>query len=139
MTENLDPKLLAPIEKVARFVETGDESLLSAFAKQGVVIIENFPPHLFQGDDAVERWSQKIISWHEPPSDLVLKHSFGTVQDLRVDEHEGLAFLSVATHWIISEGDDSFEEDGGWAFVLVQEEGEWRVRSYGWAVTFISD
>ena len=139
MTENLDPALLAPIEKVARFIETGDETFLSAFAKDGVVIIENFPPHLFQGDDSVKRWSQKIISWHEPPSDLVLKHSFGTVQDLRVDKDEGLAFLSVATHWVISEGDDSFDEDGGWAFVLVQEDGDWKVRSYGWAVTFISD
>jgi hypothetical protein len=137
MTEELDPGLLAPIEKVARFIETGDVSLLSAFASQGVVIIENFAPHLFEGPDAVERWSQKIITWHKPPSDLVLKHTFGTVQDLRVEEN--LAFLSLATHWVISEGEDSFEEDGGWAFVLVQEKGEWRVRSYGWAVTFISE
>jgi hypothetical protein len=59
------------------------------------------------------------------------------VQDLRVEEN--LAFLSLATHWVISEGEDSFEEDGGWAFVLVKENGEWRVRSYGWAVTFISE
>ncbi len=137
MTEHLDPALLAPIEKVARFIETGDESLLSAFAEKGVVIIENFPPHLFEGDDAVKRWSQNILSWHEPPSDLVLKHSFGTVQDLRVGD--GLAFLSLSTHWTISEDGDSFEEDGGWAFVLVQEDGEWRVRAYGWAVTFIED
>ena len=47
MTKNLDPALLAPIEKVARFIETGDKAFLSAFAKEGVVIIENFPPHLF--------------------------------------------------------------------------------------------
>ena len=137
MSENLDPALLAPIEKVARFIETGDVSLLSAFASKGVVIIENFPPHLFEGEDAVQRWSQKILTWHKPPSDLVLKHTFGTVQDLRVED--GLAFLSLATHWKISEGEDSFEEDGGWAFVLVQEDGEWRVRSYGWAVTRIDD
>jgi len=137
MIDNLDPALLAPIEKVASFLETGDESLLSAFAKKGVVIIENFPPHLFEGDDAVKRWSEKILSWHKPPSDLVLRHSFGTVQDLRVDD--GLAFLSLSTHWTISQDGDSFEEDGGWAFILVQEDGEWRVRSYGWAVTFIGD
>ena len=137
MTENLDPALLAPIEKVARFLETGDESLLSAFAKKGVVIIENFPPHLFEGDDAVKRWSEKILSWHKPPSDLVLKHRFGTVQDLRVGDD--LAFLSLSTHWTISQDGDSFEEDGGWAFVLVQENGEWKVRCYGWAVTFIEE
>lgn len=134
MTEHLDPALLAPIEKIARFIETGDEALLSAFANKGVVIIENFSPHLFEGEDAVKRWSRKILSWHEPPSDLVLKHKFGPPQDLSV--HGNLAFLSLPTHWTISEGGNSVEEDGGWAFVLVQEDGEWRVRSYGWAVTF---
>ena len=137
MTENLDPALLVPIEMVARFIETGDESLLSAFAKKGVVIIENFAPHLFEGEDAVHRWSQKILSWHKPPSDLVLKHKFGTPQDISI--HDDLAFLSLPTHWTISENGNKFEEDGGWAFVLVQEDGEWRVRSYGWAVTFIED
>jgi len=137
MSENLAPALLEPIEKVARFIETGDFSLLSAFASKGVVIIENFAPHLFEGEDGLKRWSQKIMSWHEPPSDLVLKHSFGPPQDLSV--HDDLAFLSLPTHWIISQDGDSFEEDGGWAFILVQEDGEWRVRSYGWAVTFIED
>lgn len=135
MTEHLDPALLAPIEKVAQFIETGNKSLLSAFASKGVVIIENFSPHLFEGEDAVKRWSQKILSWHEPPSDLVLKHKFGPPQDLRVQDN--LAFVSLPTHWTISQGGDSFEEDGGWAFVLVREDGEWRVRCYGWAVTFI--
>ncbi len=135
--EHLDPAMFAPIEKVARFIETGNESLLSAFAKKGVVIIENFTPYLFEGDDAVKRWSQKIISWHKPPSDLVLKHKFGTIQDLRIGEN--LAFLSIATHWTISENGETIEEDGGWAFVLVREDGEWRVRSYGWAVTKIGN
>jgi hypothetical protein len=137
MTENLDPALLVPIEKVARFIETGDESLLSAFANKGVVIIENFAPHLFEGEDAVKRWSQKILSWHKPPSDLVLKHKFGAPQDVSI--HDDLAFLSLPTHWTISENGNKVEEDGGWAFVLVQEDGEWRVRSYGWAVTFIEE
>ena len=135
MTEHLDPALLAPIEKVAQFIETGDESLLSAFASKGVVIIENFAPHLFEGEDAVKHWSHKILSWHEQPSDLVLKHRFGPPQDLRVQDN--LAFVSLPTHWTISQDGESFEEDGGWAFVLVQEDGEWRVRCYGWAVTFI--
>ena len=135
MTLNVDPVLLAPIEKVVRFLETGDVSLLSAFAKKGVVILENFPPHLFEGEDSVKRWSEKILSWHELPSDLVLKHRFDSVQDLRVGEDQ--AFLSLSTHWTISEDGETFEEDGGWAFLLVKEEAEWKVKSYGWAVTNI--
>jgi len=137
MTENLDPALFVPIEKVARFIETGDESLLSAFASKGVVIIENFAPHLFEGEDAVQRWSQTILRWHKPPSDLVLKHKFGPPQDISIQDD--LAFISLPTHWTISEKGNKFEEDGGWAFVLVQEDGEWRVRCYGWAVTNIED
>lgn len=137
MTDELDPALLVPIEQVAQFIETADESLLSAFAGSGVVIIENFAPHLFEGPDAVKRWSRKILSWHEPPSDLVLKHRFGPVQDLRVEDD--LAFLSLPTHWTISQNGGSFEEDGGWAFVLVRENGDWKVRCYGWAVTYIEE
>jgi hypothetical protein len=133
MTEQLDPALLAPIEKVARFIETGDDRLLSAFADEGVVIIENFAPHLFEGTDAVKRWSQAISSWHSQPRELELVHSFGPVQDLSV--RNGLAFLSLPTHWTGLKNGVRFHEDGGWAFVLVQEQGEWRVRCYGWAVT----
>jgi hypothetical protein len=135
MTEQLDPALLAPIEKVARFLETGDRSLLSAFAGKGVVIIENFPPHLFEGADAVERWAEVISSWHTHPLELV--HSFGPAHDLRVQD--GVAFLSLPTHWTGVRKGAPFHEDGGWAFVLVQEQGEWRVRCYGWAVTLESD
>ena len=137
MSDPLDPALLVPIEKVAMFIETGDESLLSAFANKGIVIIENFAPHLFEGANAVKRWSQKILSWHEPTSDLVLKHRFGPIQDLCV--HDDLAFLSLPTHWTVSEKGGRFEEDGGWAFVLIKENSEWKVRSYAWAVTYIEN
>jgi hypothetical protein len=137
MAEQLDPALLAPIEKVACFLETGDEALLSAFATQGVVILENFAPHLFEGPDAVKRWSQKIMAWHKPPSDLVLKHRFGPPQDLSVQDDS--AFVSLPTHWTVSQNGGSFEEDGGWAFMLVKEADEWRVRCYGWAVTLIEE
>lgn len=135
MPINLDPALLAPIEKIARFIETGDESLLIAFAEKGVVIIENFAPHLFEGEDAVMRWAQVILSWHEQPIELV--HSFGPAQDLSV--HGDTAFLALPTHWTGLQHGVRFNEDGGWAFVLVKEHGEWRVRSYGWAVTFYEE
>ena len=134
-TETLPPELLEPIEKVARFIETADRAYLAAFAQSGVVIIENFPPHLFEGADAVERWSQTISRWHQPPSTLVLKHRFGAPQDLRVQD--GTAFVSLPTHWTITEDDEVIEEDGGWAFTLTQEPDGWKVRAYGWAVTNI--
>ena len=31
-----------------------------------------------------------------------------------------------------------FQEDGGWSFMLVREDGRWRVQCYGWAVTGVA-
>ena len=50
---------------------------------------------------------------------------------------DGTAFVSLPTHWTITEDDEVIEEDGGWAFVLTQTADGWKVRSYGWAVTNI--
>ena len=130
MGKSLDPELLEPIEKVARFLETGDDIYLSAFAKKDIVIIENFHPHIFEGEDALQRWSAVIKSWHKKPINLV--HSFGEIHDLSVEDD--VAFVSVATHWTGLRGGHPFQEDGGWAFVLVKENQLWKVKGYGWAV-----
>jgi hypothetical protein len=88
------------------------------FCNKGVAILENFPPHLFEGEEAVKRWSENILSWHKAPSDLVLKHRFDSVQDLRIGEDQ--AFLSLSTNWTILEDGDSFEESGGWAVTKIE-------------------
>jgi hypothetical protein len=58
------------------------------------------------------------------------------VQNFDVDGD--LVFLSLPTNWTGVSNGRRFDEDGGWAFVLVKQQGEWRVRNYGWAVTRLS-
>ena len=43
-----DPEMMAPVETVARFMAEGAD-VAGAFAAQGVVILENFPPFRFEG------------------------------------------------------------------------------------------
>ena len=129
-----DPAMLAPIEKIARFIETCDDTNLSGFAAEDVVIIENFAPHLFDGPNAVTLWAKEMRRHVQGVAGL--KHSFGSPQDFHVEGE--LAFLSLPTHWTGVTSGHTFNEDGGWAFVLVQQRGEWRVRNYGWAVTRLS-
>lgn len=128
-----DAAMMEPIEKIARFIATGDEACLAAFAVHDVVILENFAPHLFLGPDAVARWAKGM---REHARTLAgLKHSFGAAQDFTSDaEH---AFFSLPTHWQGTSNGRSFHEDGGWSFLLVMEQGGWRVKSYGWAVTHV--
>ena len=133
--ERPDAEIMAPIERIARFMETLDTQFLNdTFADGEVVLIENFPPYVFAGGDAVARWAKGFAEHAKNIGELW--HSFGDPHDFH---HDGeLAFLSLPTTWRGKIGAGSFIETGGWAFVLVKHARGWRVRNYGWAVTGIA-
>ena len=126
-----DASMLTPVEKIARFIAGGGDENLVAFADGDVTILENFAPHLFAGDGAVTRWAQAMRAHTSTLSDMT--HSFGPAQDFSGDDAQ--AFFSLPTHWRGKSNGRPFEEDGGWAFLLVRQQSEWRVKSYAWAVT----
>ena len=127
-----ESKMMEAVERLARFMETLDESILKdAFAKSNVTIIENFAPYVFKGPKAVEQWAKGFRAHANGLADL--HHSFGAAQDFSVEGDS--AFLSLPTTWTGARDGKRFSEQGGWAFVLVKSAGEWRVQSYGWAVT----
>jgi hypothetical protein len=132
MTEARPEAALMPaIERVARFLETRDDTHLSAFAARDVAILENFAPYLFAGPDAVERWAAAMRVHLSALTDL--KHRFGPPQNLQVGDD--VAYVSLPTHWTGVVNGRPFNEDGGWVFVLVREGDQWLVRNYAWAVT----
>ena len=91
-----DAEIMAPIERIARFMETLDSQFLNdAFADGKVVLIENFPPYVFEGGDAVARWAKGFAEHAKNIRDL--RHSFGDPQDFHLDGE--LAFLSLPTTW----------------------------------------
>ncbi len=130
-----DEAMMAGPEGIARFIATGDETALAGvFAEHDVTIIENFAPHVFAGAEAVARWAAAMRAHLETVSDL--EHSFGAACDFA--RSGDLAFFSLPTEWRGVARGRRFAERGGWAFVLVADEGGWRVRNYAWAVTEIS-
>ncbi|HEX4301482.1 MAG TPA: hypothetical protein VHZ78_01725 [Rhizomicrobium sp.] len=126
-----DTAMLAPVHKIARFIAGGGDENLSAFADRDVAILENFAPYLFTGPDAVTRWAAGMRAHAQTLSDM--QHSFGAAQDFARDGD--IAYFSLPTHWRGASNGVAFAEDGGWAFVLIRKNGEWRVRNYGWSVT----
>ena len=127
-----DPAMMAAVQRVVRFMTTLDDAALpGAFADSNVTIIENFAPYVFQGAKSVERWAVLFRAHAEALASL--KASFGAAQDFSVDGD--LAYFSLPTTWTGTTRGRKFSEDGGWAFVLVRHGSEWRVQSYGWAVT----
>jgi hypothetical protein len=127
--------MMAGPEGIAHFIETGDDAAIAAaFADADVTIIENFAPHVFAGPGAVAMWTAEMRRHLEGTSDL--RHSFGPAQDFAVSADA--AYFSLPTHWRGVARGRAFDEDGGWAFLLVRTPTGWRVRSYAWAVTRFS-
>lgn len=127
-----DAAMMAGPEALARFLETADESVVhGVFSTGDVTILENFPPHVFTGQAGLDHWRGLMARHVGAISDL--RHTFGPPQDfVRTGD---TAYFSLPTRWTGVRDGKPFDEHGGWSFVLVLEDGAWRIRSYGWSVT----
>lgn len=126
-----DAAMMAAPEALARFLETGDQAILNGVFSAGeVTILENFPPHVFNGQSGFAQWRALMASHVGAIAEL--RHTFGPPQDF------GLAgdvvHFTLPTHWTGVRDGAPFKELGGWTFVQAREGGGWRIRSYGWAV-----
>ncbi|MEO6338544.1 MAG: hypothetical protein ABIO39_00780 [Caulobacteraceae bacterium] len=128
-----DAAMMAPVQRVVRFMRTLDvDGLADAFTPYPA-IVENFAPYLFRGEDAVERWKAAFVARVRALDLANLAASFGHAQDF--SRSGDRVFFSLPTVWTGTAGGTAFRETGGWAFVLDGADGAWRIRSYAWAVT----
>ena len=124
--------MLAPIERLARFMATLDTAHLEGvFADDGVTIHENFAPFVFAGAGAVPHWTALFRDHAKPLGEL--RHSFGPAQDFHLDGT--LAHFALPTTWTGQSHGQSFVETGGWSFVLASKNDTWRIKAYAWVVT----
>jgi hypothetical protein len=126
-----DAAMMAAPEALARFLETADASRLDGvFSTGDVTILENFPPHVFTGQDGLAHWRELMTRHVGAIADL--RHDFGAPQDFGVTSE--VVHFTLPTRWSGVHQGRPFTELGGWTFVQVREGGGWRIRSYGWAV-----
>ena len=126
-----DEAMMAAPEALARFLETGDATLLDCVFSDGeVTILENFPPHVFNGQAGLAEW-KALMARHVGAIDQ-LRHTFEPPQDFGLTGDT--VHFTLPTHWTGVRDGVPFKELGGWTFVQIREAGGWRIRSYGWAV-----
>lgn len=117
-------------ERIATYMSTRDPQILEGvFSPNGVTILENFPPHIFNGVGAGKRWAEGFASYAE---DLNIEHAFGEPQNFSVNND--IAFFTLPTNWTGTVDDRVFSENGGWLFILELVDERWMLKGYGWAV-----
>ena len=126
-----EPAMMAVAEKLAGFIAGNGRDLPPDLFAREIVIVENFAPFIFR---AVEPWAQAMRAHLEDLSDLT--HRFGTPIDFSC--LGDTAYFSLPTTWSGRNRGVPFTENGGWALVLKQQAGVWRLAGYGWAVTEVS-
>ncbi|MBO9558770.1 MAG: hypothetical protein J7515_09315 [Caulobacter sp.] len=126
-----DAAMMAGPEALAAFLETADKGVLDGvFSAGDLVILENFPPHVFTGQAGLARWRDLMVRHVGAIADL--RHTFGAPQDF--GRTGDTVYFSLPTRWTAVRDGKSFDEHGGWSFVLVLEDAAWRIRAYGWSV-----
>jgi hypothetical protein len=126
-----DPAMMAAPEALARFLETGDEALLDGvFSTGDVTILENFPPHIFHGQEGLALW--RVTMANHVGAIGELQHRFERPQNFGVTGD--IVHFTLPTRWSGVRDGAPFKELGGWTFVQIREGDRWRIRSYGWAV-----
>jgi hypothetical protein len=91
-----DAAMMAGPETLARFLKTADERVVrDAFSAGDLVILENFPPHVFTGQGGLDQWRGLMARHVAAISNL--RHTFGPPQDfVRTGD---TAYFSLPTRW----------------------------------------
>jgi hypothetical protein len=132
VTARPSPEMMAPVRGVADFMQSIDLSgVTHLFAERDVVVVENFAPFVFRGDDCVKRWATAFAEHAAALSEL--RAEFGPAQDFARSGDR--AFFTLPTTWTGLEGGRRFVETGALTFVLVRHDRGWRIACYAWGVT----
>ena len=128
-----DSAMLAPVNAVRDFMVTLDQRpVLHAFVPSGVVILEDFAPFIFQGRDAVLRWSTAFA--HKSQSEKLTGLNVKFRQARNFTRTGDRVFFVLPTTWTGREK-KRFIETGAWSFVLQRLDSEWKIKGYAWEVT----
>jgi hypothetical protein len=128
------PAMMAPVQALAAFMSTlHPNEHPSAFARNGVCVVENFAPYLFCGRNAALAWEAGFRAHAADEGLTELTARFAEAHDF--SQSGNRCFFSLPTTWTGLTHGRKFEEHGAWAFVVQRHGAAWRILGYGYGVT----
>jgi SnoaL-like domain len=106
------------------------KSAFAAYATGDVTIVDEFAPHRWTGPNAAQEWAADYDKHAVPTgvSDGSVKYDAPTRTEIEGD----LPYVIVPTVYLYKEHGKAMVEEASATFVLHQEDGAWKIRSWRW-------
>ncbi len=126
-----ETELMAPVRQFINGFNKGDIKLAQAAWTDGIFIIDDFPPHAWDGSEAISKWLHDLKSFEK-------KHGtsspFVTLGKPRhVDVTDTHAYVVVPTKLNYKKKGQLVKEAGLMTLVLHKSAGGWRIAAWSWA------
>jgi hypothetical protein len=123
--------LMGPIHQFLDSFDKGDQKTAAkAFAPTGVVIIDEFPPHLWAGPRALSQWSKDLVAANGKQGLAAVKVTLGTATREDIDGDSG--YVVVPAVFSFTEKGTAKREAAQMVYTLKQAAGHWLITGWAW-------
>ncbi|HEY7982060.1 MAG TPA: hypothetical protein VID19_11300 [Candidatus Eremiobacteraceae bacterium] len=128
------PAMMAPIKRIATFVNTGSAIPVGTYAT-AATITDEFAPFHWKTGDVGRQWSDGFTAYNAASKITKPRFVLGTPTEFA--SSAARAYIVLPGTFTPLLNGKPFTETGFWTFVVVREGSVWRVLSQAWAgVTF---
>jgi len=125
-----DAALLAPIRQFIDGLNKGDMKAAAAAHIAAPSIIDDVPPHSWQGDGAFDKWAAADAA--EMKQDDIAEPRVAIKKPTQL-QHEGdAAYVVVPTIYSFKMKGKKVSENGYLTFALAQQGADWRIAAWTW-------
>ena len=122
--------MMAPIERLATFVNTGSAIPAGTYAR-GATITDEFAPFHWTTGDVGRHWSEGFTAYNASVKITKPHFVLGAPTEYQTSPNSAY-FVLPGTFTPLLNG-TPFTETGFWTFVVVRDGAVWRVASQAWA------
>ncbi len=123
--------VMAVVQKWADGFNSNDIEASRAVCAPDAVVLDDFPPHVWQGTDACGEWFKGYVAYTKKASVTAGKILVGVPSHLDVES--GFAYLVAPVTLSFNKKSKPVKEKGVVTMALHKSESGWRITGWAWA------
>jgi ketosteroid isomerase-like protein len=124
--------VLATLKAYSDAFNKGDTAAASALCAGQAVVIDDFPPHMWQGASACADWAAALLAAAKEEGDTDLHVAAAKPKQLSVSGDAAYAVL--AAKYTYKRNGKPMMQVGLWTFALQKANAGWRIAGWSWGL-----